>query len=383
MSIFVEVDYSNLPKAGEELCGDSVEVARTGNSVIVVMADGLGSGVKANILSTLTTKIAASMLKGGLELDEVVETLSHTLPVCQIRKLAYSTFSIVQVFNSGDAYLAEFDNPPAFFIRDGKVTGLATSARVIASRTVRECRFTVSNEDAIVLTSDGVVHAGVGGVLNLGWQWSNVAEYLEGLAGRHQDASSIARRLTRVCYHLYAGQPGDDATAVVLKVRYPRTLTVVVGPPRNREDDPRVARELMRETGKKAVCGGTTSLFIARELGRPLDVDIDSISPDLPPSGRIAGIDLVTEGIITLSRARNILEEAASSGITPRGNDGASALARMLLESDRVRFIVGRAINPAHQNPRLPVSLSLKMQVVSDITRMLERRGKHVETVYF
>ncbi|HHV62923.1 MAG TPA: serine/threonine-protein phosphatase [Firmicutes bacterium] len=383
MSIFVEVEYSNLPKAGEELCGDSVEVARTEDSVIVVMADGLGSGVKANILSTLTTKIAASMLKGGLELDEVVETLSHTLPVCQVRKLAYSTFSIVQVFNSGDAYLAEFDNPPAFFIKDGKVRDLPSNARVIAGRTVREYRFTVSSGDSIVLASDGVIHAGVGGVLNLGWQWANVAEYLEGIAGRCQDAQSVARRLTRVCYHLYAGHPGDDATAVVLKVRYPRTLTAVVGPPRNREDDPRVARELMKESGKKVVCGGTTSLLIARELGRTIDVNLDTMSPDLPPSGRIAGIDLVTEGIITLSRARDILEEAGNSGITPRGNDGASALARMLLESDRIRFIVGRAINPAHQNPRLPVSLSLKMQVVSDIARMLERRGKQVQTIYF
>ncbi|HHY46400.1 MAG TPA: SpoIIE family protein phosphatase [Firmicutes bacterium] len=377
MSVFVEISHFSLPKHGEELPGDSIHVARTPGSVIAALADGLGSGVKASILSTLTTRIAVTLLKGGASLDNVVETLGSTLPTCKVRKIAYSTFTIVQVLDGGDTYIAEFDNPPTFIIRDGRIFDPGTRELEVSGKRVREARLKVVDGDFIVLVSDGVIHAGVGGVMNLGWQWSNVARYLEEVCQEGVSADTVSERLSRVTHHLYGGSPGDDATGIVLHVRRPRSITVLAGPPRDRRDDSVVTRELLSEPGKKVVCGGTTSLIVARALGTEVDVDLDTMTPDLPPSGSIKGIDLVTEGVITLSKVLDIVRSSGSVPLFRR--NAAEELAGMLLDSDKIRFIVGGAINPAHQNPGLPHNLALKAQVVSELARLLEQRGKQVE----
>ena len=176
----------SLNKHGEELCGDNVVIARRPDSVIMVLSDGLGSGVKANILATLTTKIAATMLEMGASLEEVVETVGHSLPVCQVRDLAYSTFTILQIFSDGRVYLAEFDNPAVFYLHRGELTEIPKTERYIGDKKVKEARFQAEIGDFLVAISDGVVHAGIGGVLNLGWQWSNVARFLEKTVGRER-----------------------------------------------------------------------------------------------------------------------------------------------------------------------------------------------------
>ncbi|HHY97339.1 MAG TPA: SpoIIE family protein phosphatase [Firmicutes bacterium] len=381
MSLFIEVSQFSLCKYGEELSGDSVHVARTPDSTIVAMADGLGSGVKANILSTLTTRIAVTMLKGGADLSDVVETMGNTLPICQVRKIAYSTFTIIQILNTGQAYLAEFDNPPTFILREGSLMMLDFEEREISGKKIRESEFRVLEGDVIVVVSDGVIHAGVGGVMNLGWQWQNVGQYLQEIYREGMSAGAISERLCRVSQHLYGGCPGDDATGVVLKVRRPRSVTVLVGPPKDKKDDPVVTRELFSEQGKRVICGGTTSLLVAREIGKTLQVDMKAISPDLPPPGSLDGVDLVTEGIITLSKVVEIIQNAENAPRTRR--NAAEELAAILLESDSIKFLVGTAINRAHQNPSLPPGLALKMQVVYRLARLLEERGKQVKLKFY
>ena len=220
MSLYVETYVRSLNKSGEELCGDCVEVVRTPDSVIVVLADGLGSGVKANILATLTTKIASSMLKQGATVDEVVATLAATLPVCKVRNLAYSTFLIVQVFiNKKVAYLAEFDCPDTILWRQGRIEPIIKTHRRVGDRQIREARFPVYEHDALFLVSDGVVHAGVGGVLNFGWRWQNVAQYLEKVMQQETELLQVVSLLVEVCDNLYMQKPGDDTTVVGIKLR--------------------------------------------------------------------------------------------------------------------------------------------------------------------
>lgn len=383
MSIFIETGLANLSKYGEELCGDNVEIVRTGSSVVAVLADGLGSGVKANILSKMTAKIIATMVKNGASLPEVVETVSNTLPICQKRKIAYSTFTIIQVATNGDTYIVEFDNPSVFYLRDGLLVSPVFKETEICGKRIKESRFRVTPGDILVAVSDGVIHAGIGGVLNLGWQWTDVAGYLRKLVRLKNDAHSLSRWLLDACEQLYAGKAGDDTTVMTLKIRTLRSVTVAVGPPQNRDDDPVMVRMIMEEPGKKVVCGGTTGSLVARTLGTRIEVDMDRLDPVIPPTGRIKGIDLVTEGIITLSRTLEQLKATASEEDLPKKVNAVTSLARLLLESDKIRFLVGRAINPAHQNPELPMSLALKMQVVGEISEILKDRGKEVEMRYF
>ena len=209
MSLFVEVASHSLNKYGEELCGDMVEIVRLSDCTIIVLADGLGSGVKANILSTLTSKIAATMLKEGANLYDTVDTIVNTLPICKVRNIAYSTFTLIKIYNNGDAYIAEYDSPPIFIIRNNKYLDFPKKEIIIDSKRVLESNIKLKPGDLLTVVSDGVIHAGLGEILNLGWQWGNVKDYLERRSHQNISAQFIAKDLLEVCFDLYAGKPGD------------------------------------------------------------------------------------------------------------------------------------------------------------------------------
>lgn len=390
MSIFVDVDYASINKHKEELCGDKVEVIRNSDSVIVVLADGLGSGVKANILATLTSKIIGTMLSLGASIDEAVDTIINTLPVCKERDLAYSTFSILQIFESGECYLIEFDNPEAIRLMRGKFVDLQKQHRKINGKLIKESRFIVSPDDVIILVSDGAIHAGVGQCLNLGWQWENVKEYTERIYKKDISSKNISRLLLSACNNLYANRPGDDTTVVCVKVRNSLQVNVLIGPPVDRSEDSYVVNKFISEEGKKIVCGGTTSEIVGRETGKSVVTNFNYIDHSLPPTAKIEGIDLTTEGVLTMCKALEYVKKYISSKNTINDcidmdkQDGASRITKLLVEeSTDVHFLVGRAINPAHQNPDFPLDLGMKLKLVDDMEKCLISLGKKVEVEYF
>lgn len=386
MNLIFETGFSSLFKNGEELCGDKVEIARTNNSLIAVLSDGLGSGVKANILATLTTKIIVTMLQNGANLADVLQTVGNTLPICKVRNLAYSTFTVVQIdYEQEAATIIEFDNPGILFIRSGEIVPLKMKTRKIAEKEIRECHLQLREGDLLVAMSDGVVHAGAGGVFNFGWRWENVAKYMEKNYANNleETATSIACWLTEVCLNLYNDRPGDDATVLAIKARYPKLATIVVGPPEDPTKDQLVSEKLFSTRGKKVVCGGTTSKIIAREMQRELKVKlVDDLVPEIPPCGEIDGVDLVTEGVLTLSRAVEILKSSKSIK-DASDQDGATKLANILLTADNIRFIVGKALNPAYQNPDLPIDFGFKMRLVSSLEKILLDKGKQIQIDYY
>jgi len=390
MSIFVDVDHASLNKYKEELCGDKVEVIRSNDSVIVVLADGLGSGVKANILATLTSKIIGTMLSMGASIDEAVETIANTLPVCKVRDLAYSTFSILQIYESGECYLVEFDNPALIRLVKGKFADLNKECREINGKLIKESRFTVSPEDVLILVSDGAIHAGVGQCLNLGWQWENVKEYVERVYKKEMPAKNISKLLLAVCDSLYESKPGDDTTVVSVRLRNTLPVNVLIGPPVDKELDKYVVNKFVNEEGKKVVCGGTTSQIVSRVTGKEIVTSFNYIDHSIPPTAKIDGIDLTTEGVLTMCKALEYAKKYVSNESTIQDcldinkEDGASKLAKLLLEeSTSVRFLVGRAINPAHQNPDFPLDLGMKLKLVDDMEKCLSTLGKKVVVEYF
>lgn len=384
---FVESGYVSLNKYGEELCGDRVEIIKQGDTVTTVLADGLGSGVKANILATLTSKIIGTMIANGLATEDAVETIAHTLPVCSQRKIAYSTFSIAKIDKTGDAYLVQYDNPSAILLRNGKCTEYPTEKQEVYGKKIFVSRFRLNIGDMLLLISDGVVHAGIGYVYNLGWQYENVCNYLEDHYDPSVTSKGMAALLAGACRQLYIDMPGDDTTVAVLRLRPMETVNIMVGPPVNRADDRAVVEKFLSSEGKKAVCGGTTSQLVAYYLDKEVLPLLEYADPHVPPTATLEGIDLVTEGVLTLSRAVEIIDGYTTSGDIGLdylgGRDGASQLARLLLEdSTQIRFFVGRAINPAHQNPGFPSELSIKTRLVSQLARSLIAAGKKVKIEY-
>ena len=383
MKVFYEFGLRQINKKKEELCGDSVEFLPRPDMATLVFSDGLGSGVKASILSTLTTRIATRMLDEGLPLDEVVQTVSETLPICRVRKIAYSTFSMAQLFAAGHAKLVAFDSPAPFLIHRRKMRVLPYEERTIGGKHIFDYSFPLRPGDWLILVSDGVLNAGIGGAYPLGWGWEEVSKYLEGHVHESLSADGMAAKLARVVEELYEGPPGDDVTIAVVKARWKRIVTVLTGPPVEAKDDRQVVEMLMSAGGKHAVCGGTTANIVARQLQREIAVDLETGTDAVPATGRIDGLDLVTEGTLTITKALEIVRANEPNDELELKVDGASSLVLMLRNADEVKVMVGRAMNPAHQNPNLPRHLGLKTQVVQSLAEELRRAGKEVEIAYF
>ena len=391
MGITVDVAYKSLNKYTEILCGDKVELLQTEDSNIMILADGMGSGVKANILSTLTSKILGTMFLNGATLEECVDTISETLPICQVRQVAYSTFSILQVYHNGDAYLVEYDNPGCIFVRDGKLMEIPQNVREIQGKKINEYRFKVQKGDALILMSDGTIHAGVGELLNFGWLWQDIADYAVRQYALTVSAMRLATSISRACDELYQFRPGDDTTVACMRIIDSKPVHLMTGPARNPEDDVRMVHEFMADAGARTiVCGGTSANIVARILNRKVETSLNYSDPTLPPTGKIQGIDLVTEGVLTLSRTVEILreyvEKEADAAFFHKldADNGAALIARMLLEDcTSLKVFAGRAINPAHQNPGLPADLSIKMQLLDTICSLVKQMGKKVERYFY
>ena len=390
MSVHIDVAWKSLNKKGEELCGDKVVTVRTADSTIAVLADGLGSGVKANILATLTSTICATMVREGASVADVVSTIVNTLPVCSVRKVAYATFSILEIKDSGEGYLAEFDNPFCIYIRDGQRMEFKCEYNEYSGKGVYETRFQALPGDVITIVSDGVIYAGVGESLNFGWTWEHVVKWLLNATALDMSAPRLAAALSDTVNDLYMKKPGDDSTVLVAEVTPHRVVNMLAGPPKEKADDERMVRDYMRSQGKKVICGGTSANIVARVLNRKIRTSLTYSDPSIPPLGFIEGVDLVTEGVLTLTRTLDILQEYcekdADSYYFHRIDEenGAAMLARLLLEDcTHLKLFIGTAINPAHQNPNLPADLSIKLKLIDRLAELMVRLGKRVDKTFY
>lgn len=389
MGITVDVAARWMNKHGEILCGDTVEMLKTPDSDVIILADGIGSGVKASILSTLTTKILGTMFAGGATLEECVDTVVNTLPSDQKRGAAYSTFSILQIFENGEVYSVEYDNPRCIYLRCGYPYAIPVNRRVVHGKELLECRFQVQPMDAILLMSDGVTHAGVGsiGEYAFGWPWEDIAKTASDLCIGTHSAVRMAQGILDRCRDIYKGHPRDDTTVVAVRMVPAKKVHIMTGPPKHMEDDERITRDFMADPdAKKVVAGGTSATILSRETGRPLEVSLDYFDPDIPPMATMEGIDLVTEGILTLRRTTEILEMWHAVEAPDRSmfdeldkKNGASILAKMILEecTDVVMF-VGTAVNTAYQNPDLPADLGIRKMITERFIDAVKALGKRV-----
>lgn len=392
MGITVDVAYKSLNKFSEVLCGDKVEILKTKDSDIMILADGMGSGVKANILSTLTSKILGTMFLNGATLEECVETIVETLPVCQVRQVAYSTFSILQVFNNGDAYLVEFDNPGCIFIRDGQLVQIPQNIREIENKKINEFRFKVKKGDALILMSDGTIHAGVGQLLNFGWLWEDIAAYAVKQYALTVSAIRLATSICHACDELYMFRPGDDTTVACMRIIDSKPVHLMTGPASNPADDEQMVKDFMSDpAAKTVVCGGTSATIVSRVLKKRLDVSLDYVDPDIPPIAYMDGIDLVTEGVLTLNRVVQLLKRYAKKETVAEDffqeldkPNGGSMVAKMIIEDcTEIHLFVGKAINSAYQNPGLPFDLGIRQNLVEQLKTTLEAMGKPVKVTYY
>jgi hypothetical protein len=384
-----DIGYKSINHYGEQLCGDHVDVVEpSDDSTVIVLSDGLGSGVKASILSTLTSKIISTMLAEGLSLEECVETIAATLPVCSVRGVAYSTFTIIHLKNNQVAELIQYDNPHAIVIRDEQVWDYPKTEMNIGGKKIYKSVIKLQENDIFVAMSDGCPHAGIGTAYNFGWKREDIASFMETLSHAGYTAKTLSTMLVDECDKLYGQKPGDDATACVVRIRKREPMNMLFGPPSNRDDADRMMSLFFSKEGKHIICGGTTSSIAAKFLRKPVKASLNFEASDVPPIAEIEGVDLVTEGVITVNKvleyAKDYLGENKHYEHWIFKRDGASLICRLLFEeATDINFYVGRAVNPAHQNPDLPINFNIKMNLVEELSKCLKKMGKKIKVSYF
>ena len=384
-----DIGYKSINHYGEQLCGDHVDIIEQDeNSTVIVLADGLGSGVKASILSTLTSKIISTMIAENLPIEECVQTIAATLPICSVRGVAYSTFTIINLINNEIAEIIQYDNPHVILLRNNVNYDYPKTEINIGGKKIYKSQIRLQENDIFIAMSDGCPHAGIGMAYNFGWKIEEITEFMEIMAATGMTAKNLSTMLIDECEKLYGYEPGDDATACIVKIRKREPMNLLFGPPSNRDDCDRMMSLFFSKEGKHIICGGTTSSIAAKYLNKPLRATLDFEKSDIPPIAKLEGVDLVTEGVITVNKvleyAKDYIEDNQMYEHWSYKKDGASLICQLLFEeATDINFYVGRAINPAHQNPDLPINFSIKMNLVEELSKCLRHMGKRIKVSYF
>jgi hypothetical protein len=388
-NLCADIGFRGLNKYQEELSGDNVEIVwQNENSMVIVLADGLGSGVKANILSKLTAKIISTMMAENLAISDCVETIAATLPVCSEREVAYSTFTIIHIVENEYAEIIQYDNPHVILLRKGKNFEIPTTLMEIGGKQIYNSKIDLVEDDIFIMMSDGAIHAGVGKTLNFGWERKDIISYMETFAEVGFTAKTLTTILLDECLKLYGGCPGDDTTICTIKIRKREPMNLLLGPPVDPDDANKMMSLFFSKEGKHIVCGGTTSKIAANYLKKELVPLLEFFDEKIPPIAKIDGVDLVTEGVITINRvleyAKDYIDKNEMYAKWSTGQDGASKICRLLFEeATDINFYVGKAINPAHQNPDLPITFNIKMHLVEGLADCLQSMGKRIKVSYF
>lgn len=383
---FVEVGSSVVKKAGQGAAGDSFLSRKAEDGrIIVVLSDGLGSGVKAGVLSALTATMAASFVAYDVPIQKAASTIMRTLPVCRERGISYSTFTIAVIDPVGRVQVMEYDNPPYALLRSGIQVEPIKSEIAVGRAPARGApardsamsfsEFSARPGDRLVFFSDGVSQSGMGSrAAPLGWGVPAAQDFILAATGGEPEISAraLAARVVKRAEANDMWSAKDDISCAVVYFREPRRLLIVTGPSIDPGRDASLGERFASFRGRKVICGGTTAQILARELGAQIRVSLKDYVPGFPPASTMEGADLVTEGILTLGRTAELLE----SGRYADGADKSPAarLVDLLLDSDRIDFIVGTKINDAHQDPSMPIELEIRRNVVKRIARLLEDR---------
>jgi hypothetical protein len=348
--------------------------------VISVLADGLGSGIKAAVLANLTSTMAIRYMASDVDMRKAASIIMATLPVCKERQIAYSTFTIVEMDPWGGTRILEYDNPPFVLLRGSEPVAVPPEVLPLPDTEGREAvlrhsKFEARPGDRIVFFSDGISQAGVGTQpAPLGWGQEAATSFLaKTIRDRPRiSARQLARALVLKGQALDGGKAKDDITCGVVYYREPREVLIFTGAPVQRARDAEIAEAALAFPGRKVICGGTTAAILSRELDRSLSMDLRNLDPDVPPVSRMEGFDLVTEGAITLARTVRLLEEEDSPDLLKP--NAATQLAGILLDSDIIHIVAGTKINEALQDPSLPEDLDIRRNILRGLKKVLTEK---------
>lgn len=370
---------------GESVCGDNFQIRKTKNSKIFVLSDGLGSGIKASILSILTTEIIATMFEKEISLLEIVDTITKTLPVCKNRGIAYSTFTIVEIFHSGKVTIVNYDNPDPLVLKNKKIAKIQYTEKKRNEKIIKVANFDMRESDTIYLFSDGMLNAGLGNIMDFGWGWDEFTEYLGAVYFKSLNIKEAVDSMLELTNIYYGNIPGDDCSLIGIKCIKDPQLNIFTGPPLDKKTDYYYVDKFLKLKGRRVICGGTTANIVSRICDEEIEIDMNQDLSGLPPYGKLKNVDLVTEGILTIKKITELLskckENMYETDLIGQLN-GAEQLFIFIRESDEINLMVGRKVNTFYHNPALPFDMSIRSNLIREFKQNLERLNKKVNIEY-
>ena len=388
---FIEINCQQKSHGDARVCGDvflSRRIKEEGR-IIVTLSDGMGHGIKANILGTLTATLAVSFTQEHKSVPKIAEIIMETLPVDSVKHMNYSTFTIAEIDVEGEVRILEYENPKTLMFRGARLhepewNCVFLEGEKHSGREILTTNFKPQKEDRIVFCSDGVTQSGLGSdKYPVGWGINNLEKFiLDAIEDEHDiSAVKLASKVVNKANMNDNLHPIDDISCGVIYFREPRKLMICTGPPQDPSNDAHFCEIFRQFEGIKIICGATTGDMVAREWKEEIQDTNIMLDPDLPPVSHMPGVDLITEGILTLSKVSELLKKFHSN--YKLGKGPADEIIKMLLECDEIHFLVGTNINIAHQDPTLPVELELRRTVVHRITRTLEEKFLKEVTMEF
>jgi hypothetical protein len=378
---YTEIVVAQSAKRAGRVCGDYVIIDRTPEATTTIVADGIGTGIKARVAAVMCASRLMELIRLGFSLREACNKLVDTMHAARTTDIPFSAFSVCRILNNGQATVISYEIPPPVLINNRLLAYLPKQHFVpVGLEMVGEVSCTLEFSDAIVLMSDGVTQAGLGYQYRMGWGSHDVSQFINGCLLRGNELKEIPGNILAKVKDISGATYGDDVTCVALSCRMAKILNVFTGPPGNKRNDARVVGEFMAAKGLKVVCGSTTAEVVARINGAKVSINEISDAYHRPPSYEISDIDYATEGAITLNQIYNILEEKADK---LDKDSSVSELYRLFHACDTINFTVGTATNPGHEGIVFrQMGIFPRDVIVKLLVEKLKKLGKLVSLNY-